>query len=52
MSPGPSSGTSRGPNGRTFCGRPPEVGQIFFLNSPHKHIKLTLTDCIRLYSDW
>ena len=48
---GPSCGTSRGPNDRTFLGRLRDVGDTYFLNSTHKHIKLTLTGYSRLYSE-
>ena len=51
-STGPSCGTSVGPNGETFQGRPWDVGQTSFLNSTHKHIKLTLTGYSKLYSEW
>ena len=50
-STGPSCGTSRGPNDGTFWGCPRDVGHICFLNSTHKHIKLTLTGYSRLYSE-
>ena len=46
----PSCGTFRGPNNGTFLGRPRDVGQTCFLDSIHKHIKLTLTGYSRLYS--
>ena len=48
---GPSCGTSRGPNDGTFWGRPRDVGHTCFLNSAHKHFKLTLTGYSRLYSE-
>ena len=38
----PSCWTSRGPYVGTFWGRSREVGHTCFLNSTHKHIKLTL----------
>ena len=47
-STGPSCGTFRGPNDGTFQGNPRDVGQTCFLNSTHKHIKLTLTSYSRL----
>ena len=49
---GPSCGTSRGPNYETFYDRPRDVGQTCFLNSSHKHVKLTFTDYPRLYNEW
>ena len=49
---GPSCKTSLGPNDGRFQGRPWEVGQTCFLNSTHKHKKLTLTSYSRLYSEW
>ena len=42
-SKGLSCGTSCEPNDGTFKGGPLDVGQTYFLNSIHKHIKLTLT---------
>ena len=51
-STGNSCGTSRGPNFATFQGCPRGVSQTCFLNSIHKHIKLTLTGYSRLYSEW
>ena len=51
MSTGPSCGTSWGPNGGTFWGSPLDVGHTCFLNSTHKHIKLTLIGSSRLYSE-
>ena len=48
----PSCGKSRGPNNGTFCGRPRGVSDICFLDSTHKHIKLTLIGYSRFYSEW
>ena len=48
----PSCGTSLGQNDETFYERPMDVGQICFLNSTHKHIKLTWTGYSKLYSEW
>ena len=47
-----SCGKSRGPNDGTFWGRPRDVSDTCFLNSTHKHIKLTLTGYSRFYSEW
>ena len=47
----PSCGTSRGPNDGTFWGRPRDFGQIRFLNSTQKHIKLILTGYLKLYTE-
>ena len=52
MSMEPNCGTSRGPNDRTFWERPQEVGHTCFLNSTNKHIKLTLTGYLKLYSEF
>ena len=44
--------TSRGPNDGTFSGRLRDVGHTWFLNSTHKHIKVTLSGYSRLYSEY
>ena len=51
-STGRSYGTSRGQNDRIFWGRPRDMGCTCFLNSTHKHFKLTLAGYSRLYSDF
>ena len=50
-STGPSCGTPRGRNDGMFWGRPRAADHTCFLNSSHKHIKLTLTGYSRLYSE-
>ena len=42
---------SREPNDGMFWGRPRDIGHICFENSIQKHIKLTLTGYLRLYSE-
>ena len=51
-STGPSCGTSWRQNDGTFLWRPWDGGHTCFLNSTHKHIKLTSTGYSRLYSEW